>query len=86
MSASRVAARDLLEGLARIGLDEISYKQGPHYIMIVVDHDTGRLVWAAAGRDRKTLRSSSPPLVRPIALPSLTSPPTPSSGSQTRSR
>ncbi len=30
-------------------------KKGHRYITIVVDHDTGRLVWAAPGRDRKTL-------------------------------
>ncbi len=55
--AEGVAARDPLEGLARIGIDEISYKKGHRYITIVVDHDTGRLVWAAPGRDRKTLRA-----------------------------
>jgi transposase len=53
--ADGVAARDPLEGLRRIGIDEISYKKGHRYITIVVDHDTGQLVWAAPGRDRKTL-------------------------------
>lgn len=53
--AEGVAVRDPLEGLVRIGIDEISYKKGHRYITIVVDHDTGRLVWAAPGRDRKTL-------------------------------
>ena len=53
--AEGVAARDPLEGLRRVGIDEISYKKGHRYITIVVDHDTGRLVWAAPGRDRKTL-------------------------------
>ena len=53
--AEGVAARDPLEGLARIGIDEISYKKGHRYITIVVDHDSGRLVWAAPGRDRRTL-------------------------------
>jgi transposase len=55
--AEGVAARDPLEGLRRIGIDEISYKKGHRYITIVVDHDTGRLVWAAPGRDRKTLKA-----------------------------
>lgn len=55
--AEGVAARDPLQGLRRIGIDEISYKKGHRYITIVVDHDTGRLVWAAPGRDRKTLNS-----------------------------
>jgi len=55
--AEGVAARDPLEGLRRIGIDEISYKKGHRYITIVVDHDTGRLVWAEPGRDRKTLKA-----------------------------
>lgn len=46
---------DPFDGLVRIGIDEISYKRGHRYLTIVVDHDTGRLVWAAKGRDRKTL-------------------------------
>jgi transposase len=48
---------DLLAGLRRIGIDEISYKKHHKYLTIVVDHDTGRLVWAAAGRDADTLRT-----------------------------
>lgn len=55
--AEGVVARDPLAGLLRIGIDEISYKKGHRYITIVVDHDTGRLVWAAPGRDRKTMKS-----------------------------
>jgi transposase len=50
-------AVDRFEGLARIGIDEISYKRGHKYLTVVVDHDTGRLVWAAAGRDEATLES-----------------------------
>ena len=46
---------DLLGGLRRIGIDEISHRKGQRYLTVVVDHDTGRLVWAAAGRDRKTV-------------------------------
>ncbi|MGH2851838.1 MAG: ISL3 family transposase [Solirubrobacteraceae bacterium] len=46
---------DLLAGLKRIGIDEISHRVGQSYLTVVVDHDTGRLVWAGAGRDRKTV-------------------------------
>jgi transposase len=46
---------DRLEGLRRIGIDEISYKRGHRYLTVVVDHDQGRLVWAAAGKDAATL-------------------------------
>lgn len=50
------AGVDPFAGLRRIGIDEISYKRGHKYLTVVVDHDTGRLVWAAPGRDRATLR------------------------------
>ncbi|MGH3992240.1 MAG: ISL3 family transposase [Pseudonocardiaceae bacterium] len=58
----RVAAEaerevDLLAGLKRIGIDEISHRKGHRYLTVVVDHDTGRLVWAAPGRDRKTVEA-----------------------------
>jgi transposase len=46
---------DRLDGLRRIGIDEISYKRGHRYLTVVVDHDSGRLVWAAVGRDTATL-------------------------------
>jgi transposase len=49
------AVHDRFADLARIGIDEISYKRGQRYLTVVVDHDSGRLVWAAAGRDRATL-------------------------------
>jgi transposase len=48
--------RDPFDGLERIGIDEISYRRGHKYLMVVVDHDTGRLVWAKAGHDRATLQ------------------------------
>jgi transposase len=56
----RVAAEaqcevDLLDGLKRIGIDEISHRKGHRYLTVVVCHDSGRLVWAAPGRDRKSV-------------------------------
>ena len=50
------ASVDRFAGLRRIGIDEISYKRHHRYLTVVVDHDSGRLVWAAAGRDEATLR------------------------------
>ena len=47
---------DRFANLRRLGIDEVSYKKGHRYITVVVDHDTGRLVWAAPGRDKATLR------------------------------
>ena len=55
VSADAVAAGDRLAGLHRIGIDEISYKKGHRYVTCVVDHGTGRLVWAAPGRGKATL-------------------------------
>ena len=49
------AATDPFANLTRIGSDEISYKKGHKYLIVIVDHDTGNLVWARAGRDMKTL-------------------------------
>ena len=48
---------DLLAGLRRIGIDEISHRKGHRYLTVVVDHDSGRLVWAAPGRDRKSVEA-----------------------------
>jgi transposase len=47
--------RDPLANLKRIGIDEISTAKGQTYMTVVVDHDTGRLVWAHPGRDRATV-------------------------------
>ena len=48
---------DRLDGLCRLGIDEISYKRGFRYLTIVVDHDSGRLVWAGVGKEAATLES-----------------------------
>ena len=58
--AARIVAEasgrtDRLAGLRRIGIDEVAYRKGQRYLTVVVDHDTGRLVWARAGRDKATV-------------------------------
>ena len=53
--ADTEAGFDAFAGLQRIGIDEISYKRRHTYLTVVVDHDSGRLVWAAPGRDKATL-------------------------------
>jgi transposase len=45
--------RDRFDGLRRIGIDEVSYRRGHRYLTLVVDHDTGRVVWASAGARAK---------------------------------
>jgi transposase len=55
VAAEQATKIDLLEGLGRIGIDELSYKKGQRYLTVVVDHDRGRLVWAAPGVGEATL-------------------------------
>jgi transposase len=56
---ARVVATDLdpgrLDGLFRIGVDEISWRKHHKYLTLVVDHDRGVVVWGAEGRDSTTL-------------------------------
>jgi transposase len=54
-AAEAAAGSDGLDGLRRVGIDEISYRRNMKYLTVVVDHDTGLLVWAGEGRSRATL-------------------------------
>ncbi len=40
------------EGLVRIGVDETSYKKGHKYITVVINHDTGKVIWAHEGHGK----------------------------------
>jgi transposase len=51
----RSAEVDCLNGLRKIGIDEVSFRRGQRYLSIVVDHETARVVWVAEGRDEATL-------------------------------
>jgi transposase len=53
--AELTAGVDRLAGPHRIGIDEISHRKGHRYLTVVVDHDTGRIVWAGEGRCKETL-------------------------------
>jgi len=47
-----------LDGLYRIGVDEVSYRKGHRYLTVVADHDRqGRVVWAGEGKGAKTLNA-----------------------------
>jgi transposase len=48
-------ADSALDGLRVIGVDEISYRRHHHYLTVVVDHASGRVVWAGKDRKAKTL-------------------------------
>lgn len=52
-------AVDPFDGLTRIGIDQLLYRRGHKYLMVVVDHDTDSLVWAKAGHDRQADASRS---------------------------
>jgi transposase len=57
--AKRVVA-DMLDGsllqdLRSIGVDEISYGRPTKFLTVVVDHERGRVVWAAEGKSSETL-------------------------------
>jgi transposase len=53
--ADRAGQLDRLAGVRRIGIDEISYRKGQRYLLVVVDHGSGRLVWAGKNRTKQTL-------------------------------
>jgi len=55
MADADAAAGDRLDGITRIGVDEISYKRGYKYLTVVVDHATRRVLWLAEGRSKSTL-------------------------------
>ena len=46
---------DPFSELLRIGIDEISYKKRHRYLTVVIDHGSGRLIWAGVGREKATL-------------------------------
>lgn len=58
-ACERVVATELdpgrLDGLFRIGVDEISWRKHHRYLTLVVDHDRAQVVWGAPGRDSATL-------------------------------
>jgi transposase len=51
----RSAEFDPLNGLRKIGIDEVSFRRGQRYLTVVVNHDTARVVWVQEGRDEATL-------------------------------
>ena len=47
-----------LDGLYRIGVDEVSYRKGHRYLTVVANHDAGgAVVWAKEGKDAATLEA-----------------------------
>lgn len=48
---------DRLDGLKRVGIDEVSYRKGQRYLLRVTCLDTGRQVWAGVGANKTTLEA-----------------------------
>jgi transposase len=55
--ATAASGEQWLDGLRRIGVDEVCYRKGRRYLLCVVCHDTGRIVWAQPGRNRAVLHA-----------------------------
>jgi transposase len=45
-----------LDGIADLGIDEVSEKKGHRYLTLVTDIGQRRVIWVGRGRDRKVLR------------------------------
>lgn len=43
-----------LDGLFEIGIDEIAWRGGHHFLTLVTDHRAGKIVWGAVGKGAKT--------------------------------
>ena len=86
VAAEQATRVDRLAGLRRIGIDEIAHRKGQRYLTVVVDHATGRLLWAAPGRDEHTLDGFFDALGPSDASSSSWSAPTRRSGSRERWR
>jgi len=57
VAEATASGADALAGLRQIGIDEVSYRKGHRYLLCVVCHDTGRIVWARPGKSRAVLNS-----------------------------
>jgi transposase len=55
----RVVADELdpsrLDELFNLGVDEVSWKKHHNYLTLAVNHDTGKVIWGAEGKNAKTL-------------------------------
>jgi transposase len=54
-AAADLNDEELLDGVRRIGIDEISYRRHHRYLLVIVDHDRRRLIHAVDGANKKTL-------------------------------
>ncbi len=45
-----------LDGVAKIGIDETSYRKGHSYVTVVLNHETNAVIWAAKGHGKSVLQ------------------------------
>ena len=43
------------DDLVKIGIDETSYKKGHKYMAVIINHETGHLIWAKKGHGKEIL-------------------------------
>jgi transposase len=55
MSEVDALGADRFANVRRIGIDEVSYQKGHKYLIVVVNHANGQLLWVGKGRTKKTL-------------------------------
>lgn len=54
---ARLRPEEPLAGLTAIGVDELSYRKHHHYLTLVTDHVSHRIVWGQKGRSAETLEA-----------------------------
>jgi transposase len=55
MSDVDALGSDRFANVRRIGIDEVSYQKGHKYLVVVVNHANGQLLWVGKGRTKRTL-------------------------------
>jgi transposase len=55
MADAVAANEDRYANVRRIGIDDVSYRKGHKYLVVVYDHDTGTLLWVGLERKKTTL-------------------------------
>jgi transposase len=73
---------DLLCGLTAVAIDEVKYKKGHRYLMVVCSHTTAKVIWAAnRGAPKRRWKPSSSPWAKSGPTPWTSSPATGPNGS-----
>ena len=55
MADAIVSNESRFNGVRRIGIDDVAYRKGHKYLVVIYNHDTGTLLWVGRGRKKTTL-------------------------------